>query len=145
MICPLMQSRSEEAVDEKGLPLNLKDVTNLRSFTLPVDFEDIRYPYEALAETLQTITSSSFSEFVLEVGRVFATREPTHCAWKWWGTWTELDKMFERLDTKRGFRVVIRVEKLDMEPYFFSQAEDLLPSMAARKGIVFEIGPFPEK
>jgi len=145
MIRPLAQSRSEEAVDEKGLPLDLKDTTNLRSFTLRVDFEDIGYPYEALAETFQTITSFSFSEFVLEVGRVIPAREPAHCAWKWWGAWTELDKMFERLDTKRGFRVVIRVEKLDGEPYFFSQAEDRLPLMAARKGIVFEIGPFPEK
>ena len=140
-----MRSRSEEAVDEKGLPLNLVDVKNLHSFTLRVDFEDIRYPYEVLSQTLHTITSPFFSEFVLEVGRVFATREPTHGAWRWWGTWTELDKMFEKLDTERRFRVVIRAENLDREPNFFSQAEDRLPLMAARKGILFEIGPFPEK
>ena len=52
--------------------------------------------------------------------------------------------MFERLDIERGFRVVIRVENVDREPNFFSQAEDRLPLMAARKGIVLEIGPFPE-
>ena len=145
IFCPLTQSRSEEAVDEKGLPLNLVDVTNLRSFTLRVDFEDIRYPYEALSQTLHTITSPFFSEFVLEVGRVFATRESTHGAWRWWGTWTELDKMFERLVMERGFRVVIRAESTDREPNFFSQAESRLPLMAAREGIAFEIGPFPEK
>ena len=145
IIHPLMQRHSKEAVDEKGLPLNLVDVTNLRSFTLRVDFEDIRYPYEALSQTLHTIISPFFSEFVLEVRRVFPTREPTNGAWRWWGTWTELDKMFERLDKERGFRVVIRVEKLDREPNFFSQAEDRLLLMAARKRIVFEIGPFPEK
>ena len=142
---PLTQSRSKGTVDEKGLPLNLVNVKNLRSFTLRVDFEDIRYPYEALSQTLHTITSPFFSEFVLEVGRVFATREPTHGACRWWGTWTELDKMFEKLAMERGFRVVIRAENLDREPNLFSQAENRLPLMAARKGIVFEIGPFPEK
>ena len=142
---PKSNCHSEEVLGEKGLPLNLADVANLRSFTLRVDFEDIRYPYEVLSQTLQTITSPCFSEFVLEVGRVFETREPAHCAWKWWGTWTELDRMFERLEVERRFRVVIRVESLDREPGFFLQAKDRLPLMAAREGIVFEVGPFPEK
>ena len=53
--------------------------------------------------------------------------------------------MFERLDIERGFRVVIRVESLGRESNFFLQAEDRLPLMAARKGVVFEIRPFPEK
>lgn len=125
--------------------MNLVDVTNLRSFTLRVDFEDIRYPYEVLSQTLHAITSPFFSEFVLEVGRVFETREPVSCAWKWWGTWTELDKMFERLDVERGFRVVIRAGSFrKMPPGFFLQAKDRLPLMTAREGIVFEIRRFPE-
>ena len=127
------------------MPLNLVDVTILRSFTLRVDFEDIRYPYGALFKTLHTIASPFFSEFVLEVGWVFETRERNNRALMWGGPWTELDKMFERLDIERGFKVVIRVEKLDRERKFFLQAEDWLPLMAARKGIIFEISPFPEK
>ena len=120
------------------------DVTNLRSFIFRVDFEDIGYPYGVLSQTLHTITSPYFSEFVLEVGREFGTRNQNHASWGRWGIWTELDQMFERLDIERGFRVVIRVENVDREPNFFSQAEDRLPLMAARKGIVLEIGPFPE-
>lgn len=125
--------------------MNLVDVTNLRSFTLRIDFADIGDPYEALTQTLHTITSLFFSEFVLEVGRVSDTRGVGSRAWVCWGTWTGLDKMFERLNIERGFRVVIRVESLDRDPNFFLQAEDRLPLMAARKGIVFEIRPFPEK
>ena len=54
--------------------------------------------------------------------------------------------MFERLDSERGFGVVIWVESLDREPKLFLQAaEDMLPLMAARKGLVFEMRPFPEK
>ena len=121
------------------------DLVNLRSFALRVDFEDVGSLYEVLSQTLQTITSPFFSEFVLEVGRVFGTREPVRCAWKWWGTWTELDRMFERLEVERGFRVVIRAESLDKEPDFFLQVKDRLPLMAAREGLVLEVGPFPEK
>ena len=133
-------------VDEKGLPVNLTDATNLRSLTLRVDFKAIRYSYGALSRTLSTITSPLFSEFVLEVERVPRTLEPARSAWMWWlETWTELDKMFERIDIERGFRVVIRAEKVDKESSFAAQAENRLPLMAARKGIVFEIGQFPEK
>jgi len=121
------------------------DVTNLRSLTLRIDFEAIRYPYEVLSQTLHTITSPFFSEFVLEVEKVFSNLEPACCAWRWWGTWTELDKMFERLDIERGFRVVFRAHNVDRESNFIAQAEDRLPLIAARGGIVFEIGPFPEK
>ena len=119
---------------------------NLRSLTLRVGFEDIRYryPQEVLSQTLHTITSPFFSEFVLEVGRDLEVFEPNSRTWTW-GTWTELDKMFERLDIERGFRVVIRVENLDRESDFFLQTEDRLPLMAARKAIVFEIRPFLEK
>jgi hypothetical protein len=145
IIHPLTQGNSEEAVDEKGLPLNLVDVTNLRSFTLRVDFEDIRYSYDVLSQTLHTITSPFFSEFILEMGRVFATRETTHGTWRRWGTWTVLDKMFEKLDRERGFKVVIRVGSLKRVPNFFLQAKDRLPLMAARNRIMFETGPFPEK
>ena len=127
------------------MPVNLADATNLRSFTLRVDFQAIRYPYDALSRTLSTITSPFFSEFVLEVERVPGTLEPAQNAWMWWETWTELDEMFERLDIERGFRVVIRAREVDKESNFTAQAENRLPLMAARKGIVFEIGQFPEK
>jgi hypothetical protein len=105
----------------------------------------IAYLNEVLPQTLSTITSSFFSEFVLEVERVSGTLEPAQVAWRWWGTWTELDKMFERIDIERGFRVVIRAKIMDGESNFTAQAENRLPLMAARKGIVFEIGPFPDK
>ena len=77
--------------------------------------------------------------------RVFKTLGSVHGAWVRWGTWTELDKMFERLDIERGFRVVIRAEDVDKESNFLAQAADRLPLIAARKGIFYEIGPFPEK
>lgn len=125
--------------------MNLTDVTNLRSLTLRVDFEALRYPYEVLSQTLHTITSPFFSEFVLEVEKVFSHLEPACGAWRWWGTWTELDKMFERLDIERGFRVVFRAQNVDRESNFIAHAKNRLPLIAARRGIVFEIGPFPEK
>jgi len=53
--------------------------------------------------------------------------------------------MFERIDIERGFRVVIRAENVDKELNFIAQAKNRLPLMAEREGIVFEIGPFPEK
>ena len=59
--------------------------------------------------------------------------------------WTELDEMFERIDIERGFRVVIRAMEVDRESNFTAQAENRLPLMAARKGIAFEIGRFPEE
>ncbi|KAF9650475.1 hypothetical protein BDM02DRAFT_1379420 [Thelephora ganbajun] len=129
---------------EKGLPLNLVDVTNLRSLTLRVDFEAIENIYGVLSQTLHTITSPFFSEFVLEVEWVFRTLGPANSAWKWWGTWAELDEMFERIDNERGFKVVIRAENMHEHSNFMRQAEDRLPLMAARERLVFEIGPFPE-
>lgn len=127
------------------MPLNLIDVTNLRSLTLRVDFEAIRYPYEVLSQTLHTITSPFFSELVLEVESVFNILEPASSAWKWWGTWTELDEMFERIDIERGFRVIIRAESVDVDSNFVAQVRDRLPLVDAREKLAFEIGPFPEK
>ena len=125
------------------MPLNLVDATNLRSLTLRVAFDTIRYPYDVLSQTLSTITSPSFSEFVLEVERVPTILEPGNDAWRWWGTWTELDEMFERMDIERGFKVVIRAEEMDRGLNLISQAENRLPLMAARRGIVSKTGPFP--
>ena len=131
--------------DEKGLPLNLVDVANLRSLTLRVDFEEIGYPYLVLSQTLRTAASPFFSEFVLEVEYILGTLEQASSAWKWWGTWTEIDEMFERMDVERGFRMVIRAEKVDNDLNFIAQAKNRLPLMDARGSLVFEIGPFPEK
>jgi hypothetical protein len=125
--------------------LNLVDVTNLRSLTLRVDFEAIRYPYHVLSDTLHTITSPSFSELVLEVEFIQGNIGPANNAWTWWGTWTVLDQMFERMEIERGFRVVIRAQKVDKDMSFFEQARNRLPRMDARNGLVFETGPFPEK
>lgn len=127
------------------MPLNLANVTNLYSLTLRVDFGAIRYPLEVLYQTLHTITSPFFSEFVLEVECIIGTLGPASRAWTWWGWWTELDKMFEKLDAERGFRVVIRAEKVDGDLNFIAQAMDRLPLINARGRLVFEIGPFPEK
>ena len=138
-------NRSEETTARgESLP-NLKGAANLRSFTVRVASETITNLRGVLFQALATITSSSFSEFVLEVERVPATPEPPCYAWSGWGTWTEFDEMFERMDIERGFRVVIRAEQVDGESNFIAHAEGRLPLMAARKGIVFEIGPFPEK
>jgi hypothetical protein len=132
-------------VDEKGLPLKLADVMNLRSLTLRVDFPEIGYPYGVLFQTLRTITSPFFSEFVLEVEFIPGILEGADNAWKWWGTWTGLDKLFEMMDVERGFKMVIRAEKLDKKLNFIAQARNRLPLMDARERLVFEIGPFPEK
>ena len=105
----------------------------------------IRYPYEALSQTLSTITSPFFSEFVLEVEGTPMSYETPQSAWICWGAWTELDKMFERIDIERGFRVVIRTESVEQELNITAEAEIRLPLMAARKGIVSEAGPFPKK
>ena len=59
--------------------------------------------------------TSPFSEFILEVGKVLKTHGPAHGTWGWWGVWTELDKMSERLDTETRFGVVIKVENLNRE------------------------------
>ena len=53
--------------------------------------------------------------------------------------------MFERIDVERGFRVVIRAEKVDKDLNFIAQARDRLPLINARERLFFEIGPFPEK
>jgi len=138
------RNRSEEATAERGLPLNLTDATNLRSLTLRVAFGIISLPNDVLFQTLSTITSPFFSEFVLEVEKVPTNLEPGNDAWGWWGRWIELDEMFERIDMERGFRVVFRAEEVDRESNFTAQAEGQLPLIVARKGVVFEIGPFPE-
>ena len=124
--------------------MDLINVANLRSLTLRVDFWAIRYPYELLSQTLHTITSPFFSEFVLEVKLFLTTLEPADRAWKIWGTWTELDEMFERIDIERGFRVIIRAERLDKDLNFIAQAKNRFPLMDARERLVFEIRPFPE-
>ena len=76
--------------------------------------------------------------------RVPALLEPARYAWRWWGTWTKLDKMFERIDVERGFKFIITVEEMDRESNLISQAENRFPLMAARKGIVSKIEPFPD-
>jgi len=101
--------------------------------------------YQVLPRILSTITSPSFSEFILEIESVPTTLGGACTAWCMWGRWTEFDEMFERMNIERGFRVVIRAEEVDGESNFILQFEDRFPLMAARKGIVFEIGPFPEK
>ena len=141
----LNNSHSKEAADVPGLSLNFVDATNLRSLTLRVNFQGIVHLPEVLYRTHSTITSPFFSELVLEVEWVPRTLEPAHDAWKWWGVWTKLDEMFERIDVERGFRVVIRAKEVDRESNFIAQAENRLPLMAARKGLVFEIGKFPEE
>lgn len=70
--------------------------------------------------------------------------EPASLAWVWWGTWTKLDEMFERIDIERGFRLVIRAEKVEEGGNFIAQARDRFPLMTTRGRLVFEIGPFPE-
>jgi len=95
-----------------------------------------------LFQALSTITSPLFTEFVLEVERVPIILGPA--AWCLCGRWTELDEIFERIDIERGFRVVIRAEKVDGGSYITAHAKDRFPLMAARKGPVFEIGPFPQ-
>ena len=92
-----------------------------------------------------TITSPYFFEFVLEVEYILGTLALGKSAWTWWGTWTELDKMFEKMDVERGFRVVIRTEKVDADLNFIAQARDRLLLIDAREKLVFEIGLFPEK
>ena len=136
---------SEDATAERGLPLNLTDATNLRSLTLRASFGIISLPNDVLFQTLSTISSPFFSEFILEVEKVPKNLEPGNDAWGWWGRWAELDEMFERIDMERGFRVVFRAEEVDRELNFTAQAEGQLPLMAARKRVIFEIGPFPEK
>ena len=113
--------------------------------TLRAAFGVISLPNDVLFQTLSTITSPFFSEFILEVQSVPTNLEPGDDAWRWWGRWAELDEMFERLDMERGFMVVVRAEQVDRESNFTAQAEGQLPLMAARKRVVFEIGPFPEK
>lgn len=81
----------------------------------------------------------------MEVKNVPGTLDSVHNAWIWWGTWPELSKMFERIDAERGFRVIIRAEKVDKDLIFVEQAKNRFPSMDARKALVFEIGPFPER
>ena len=138
-------SCSKDATAERGLPLNLTDARKLRSLTLRAAFGIISLPNDLLLQTLSTITSPSFSEFVLEVESVPTNLEPGNDAWTWWGRWIELDEMFERMDMEREFRVVFRAKEVDGESNFTAQAEGQLPLMAARKRVVFEIGPFPEK
>ena len=116
--------------------MNLIDATVLRSLTVRVASQTVHHLHHALSQTLATITSPFFSEFILEMEKVPATLGPG---------WTEPDEMFERMDIERGFRVIIRAEEVDRDSNFIVQAEDLFPLMAARKRIVFEVGPFPEK
>ena len=52
--------------------------------------------------------------------------------------------MFERIDIERGFRLVIRAEKVEEGGNFIVQARDRFPLMTTRGRLVFEIGPFPE-
>ena len=127
------------------MPLNLTEATNLRSLTLRTVFGAIGLPNDAILQTLSTIISPFFSEFVLEVKGVPTTLVSDYDARTWWGKCVELDEMFERMNNERGFMLVIRVEETSGESNFVTQAEERLPLMVARKGVVFEVGPFPEK
>ena len=121
------------------------DATNLRSLTLRVDFQGIVHLPEVLFRTLSTITSPFFSEFVLEVVWIPENLKARDAS-KWWGVWTRVDEIFERINIERDFRVVIRSKEVVRVLDFTAQAENRLPLMAARKGIVFEIGgQFPEE
>lgn len=136
----MSNSRSEENIGQKGLPLNLVDVQNLLSLTLRVSLIDLTAPYESLSQTLRTIVSPFFSEFILELENIWWALRT-----RWWGTWTELDKMFEAMDKERGFRVTVRAEKVEEQEAFIALARERLPLMNARDRLVIEIGPFPEK
>ena len=125
--------------------MNLADVTNLRSLTVWVDFQEIGSLRGALLQTLHTITSSFFSELILVVGHIYGTIGQTNSAWSWWGTLSGLDEMLNRMDVERRFRVVIKAEEADKVSKFITQVRRRLPLMVARGKLVFEIGPFPEK
>lgn len=124
----------------KGLPLDLVDVRNLHSLTLRVSLTDLTALYRSLSQTLHTVISPFFSEFVLELESIWWNLH----TW-WWGPWTELDKMFEAIDKERGFRVIVRAEKVGDQEVLVALARERLPSMNARDRLEIEIGPFPEK
>lgn len=124
----------------KGLPLDLANVQNLRSLTLRVPLAELTDSYESLSQTLHTIISPFFSEFVLEVENMWWTLR----AW-WRRAWAELDKMFETMDKERGFKVIVRTERVEDEAAFIALAKERLPLMNARERLVIELGPFPEK
>ena len=120
-------------------PLNLADVKNLRSLILQVDFQEVEH--EPLSQTLFTVTSPFFSEFILDVGLIVEDPDQVYEDWERWGTWAEIDEMFVRMDVERGFRMVIRAEKFDTDLHFIAQARIRLPLMDARGRLVFEIEP----
>lgn len=130
----------EKIIGHKGLPLDLVKVQNLRSLTLRVPFADLTDSYKSLSQTLYTVISPFFSEFVLEVENIWWTLRAL-----WWRSWTELDEMFEAMDKERGFKVIVRTEKVEEKTAFIALARERLPLMNARERLIVEVGPFPEK
>ena len=97
-------------------------------------------PYESLPDTLRTITSPFFSEFVLELESVW---NPLR-AW-WWKTCTEVDEIFRRLDEERGFKVIVRAREVEVKRPFTALVRQRFPLMNARGRLFIEIGPFSEE
>ena len=113
--------------------LELTELTSLRRLTFRQVFDN----GSAAAPTflpIVTITSSLFSEFVLELGRL-----PPYLCRTYWREWGQMDRILAvRFAIRRDFRFIIRTGKLDAPNIFQGFAKEGLPFLARLGCIHFE-------
>lgn len=110
----------------------------LRRLTLHVTFPQVFFPdTDTLLETLSTITSPDFCEFVLELDKYLSDSDvpnPRH-----WRHWEKIDEFLEERFAERGdFRLVVRTRPLSNHEIFQTHVKEGFPLLTRRGCFFFE-------
>ena len=93
----------------------------------------------SLRRSLSTITSLTFSEFVLDLGSPLSESIQSHLDVNRWGNWDEVDRLLNGfLVRSPDFRLVIRAGGQYNRDEFRTQAKERFPLIAGRDRIRFE-------
>lgn len=124
--------------------LRFTDLTVLRRLTLRTTFFRMsNLPRDALCITLSSITSPSFSEFVLELGIL---PFPSGLRFELWDDCDEVDSFLEeRFAKNRDFKFIIKTSELHDRGAFERYAKEAFPLLAGTGRLRFEISDSVDK
>ena len=125
--------------------LELTVIKMLRRLTLRVAFFQLAiFDQDALRTILSSITSPTFCELVLEIGRLpsrFRSPPPRHM-----GNWEDTDQFLEDRFSKCGkFRLIIQTSELDDGEQFQQRTKETFSSLASKGCIHSETSDSIEK
>ena len=125
--------------------LRFTDLTVLRQLTLRTTFFRMSsLPRDVLRIMLSSITSPSFSEFVLELGIIIPLFSGLD--FELWGDCDEIDSFLKERFAKNGdFKFIIRTSELRDQRAFERRAKEAFPLLADMGRLHFETSDSVDK